>query len=311
MITQALVLHGYGDPDSADIRLDTITLPELGPHDVLIEVITSPINPSDINMIQGKYAYKPPLPTVLGREGVGRISAIGHQVTQFAIGDRVISLAAQPRYGFWAQHTIATDAELWKVPDHISDETAAMLSINGLTAHILLTQLVPLNPGDWIIQNAANSSVGYCVIQFAKALGIKTINLVRRTDVIDDLRQLGGNIVMTEADYIPDGTLSLALNAVGGPSATILSKALAPGGTMVTYGAMSKEPIPLSNAALIYKELTFKGFLRSRWIEKNGVTAARSHMDMLSTLPLIPKAKSMIMPTEMTILSVLEKIVIY
>lgn len=265
-MTMALVHYGYGDLAAADIRYEPVVLPAPGPLDVRVEVLESPINPSDVNMIEGRYVFQPPLPAVLGREGVGRVVAVGSAVTRCRLGDRVISIADHHPYGFWGTHTIGTEAHWWVVPDFIPTAVAVHLAINGLTAFLLLTEFVPLVSGAGIVQNAPNSSVGRWVSYFAMQMGLRCVVIDRDGGALD----------------IPG--IALGLNAVGGASAAAVSKSVAVGGTIVTYGAMSKEPPYISNSALIFKEQIFRGFLRSAWVSRYGPQAAEARLEQIAKI---------------------------
>ncbi len=253
----------------------------MGPDDVRVAVIQTPILPSDLNIVSGTYAYHPPLPYALGREGVGRVVSVGARVTRVTVGDRVIGIDPYPAYGFWATETVLPESAVWVVPDAISDAVAATLAVNGLTAWLLLTQF---KSGDGVIQNAANSSVGAWVNYWATELGIHIINVVRRPDAVSEVLQPAGPIYIEGQQSVPQASVGLALNAVGGPSAGLMLKALSPRGTLVTYGALAQLPIPVSNAAFIYRQLTLTGFLRSEWVRQMGADAVRVTLDHLASI---------------------------
>ena len=157
-----------------------------------------------------------------------------------------------------------------------------MLKINPLTAWRLLNGYVDLKKGEWLIQNAANSAAGRTVIQIAHELGYKTVNVVRRAELIDELRAEGGDVVLVDGENIRDEVknatdgagIRLALNAVGGDSALRLANTLAPGSTMVTYGAMSLQPLKIPNGLLIFKDLRFRGIWINKWYD-NATLAER------------------------------------
>jgi trans-2-enoyl-CoA reductase len=152
---------------------------------------------------------------------------------------------------------------------------AAMLKINPATALRMLRDFVPLERGAWIVQNAANSGVGRAVIEIARECGWRTISVVRRAELIAELQALGSDVVLVEGESLTGeikaalggAPLQLALNAVGGDSALRLANALSPGGTLVTYGAMSRQPVRLPNGLLIFQDIRFRGFWVSRWYE--------------------------------------------
>jgi trans-2-enoyl-CoA reductase len=157
-----------------------------------------------------------------------------------------------------------------------------MLKINPLTAWQLLHGYVELKSGDWVIQNAANSAAGRAVIQIAHALGYKTVNVVRREELIEELRSEGGDVVLLDDenlrnavnDAIGGAAIRLGLNAVGGESALRLMNCLTPGGTLVSFGAMSLQPLKIPTGLLIFKDLRFRGIWINKWYD-NATPAER------------------------------------
>ena len=259
--------HEYGNPDEV-IRIESWELPPLEPNSVLVEQKASPINPADLNLIEGRYLLRPPLPVIPGIEGVGVISEIGNDVDGLTIGQPVI---APNRIGFWCEAYITDADTLIPLPPEIPVEQAAMLSVNAPTAWWMLTDYVSLEPGDWIIQNAANSGVGRYIIQLARHRSLKTLNVVRRSELISELESEGADVVVTDEvplskqirDLIGDDEAKLGLNAVGGDSAHEIAKSLAAHGTLVTYGAMGLQPLQIANGLLIFKDIRFRGFMLS------------------------------------------------
>ncbi|XP_075051613.1 enoyl-[acyl-carrier-protein] reductase, mitochondrial isoform X2 [Mixophyes fleayi] len=239
-------------------------------------MLAAPINPSDINMVQGTYALLPQLPAVGGNEGVGVVAEIGNHVSSVRPGDWVIPV--DTGLGTWRTEGVFSEEALVRVPSDISVEGAATLSVNPCTAYRLLSDYETLRPGDTIIQNASNSSVGQAVIQIATSLGITTINIVRdRTELqslVQRLRELGADHVITE-DQLRKPEMKdlfktcprprLALNCVGGKSTTEMLRHLDYGGTMVTYGGMAKQPVTVPVSALIFKNVKLCGFWVTQW----------------------------------------------
>ncbi|KFW76189.1 hypothetical protein N336_01760, partial [Phalacrocorax carbo] len=237
----------------------------------------APINPADINMIQGTYAILPPLPAVGGNEGVGEVLEVGRLITfsfpcppsRCSAGDA----AGTP--GTWRTRGVFPEEELLKVPSDIPLLCAATLSVNPCTAYRMLADFETLAPGDSVIQNAANSGVGQAVIQIAKASGIKTINVVRdRPDLpqlVERLMALGADHVVTEEmlrkpemkDIFKNTPKPrLALNCVGGKSTTEMLRHLQ---TMVTYGGMAKQPVMVPVSAFIFRDVRLRGFWMTQW----------------------------------------------
>ena len=146
----------------------------------------------------------------------------------------------------------------------------------------ILHGYVELEHDDWVIQNAANSAAGRAVIQIARELGYKTVNVVRREELIDELRAEGGDVVLVDGENCAikcseqpaARKFKLGLNAVGGDSALRLANCLAPDGTMVTFGAMSLQPVKIPNGLFIFKDLRFRGIWINKWYD-NATQAER------------------------------------
>ncbi|MBN3290832.1 MECR protein, partial [Polypterus senegalus] len=271
----ALVYESHGDPMQV-LKLQKQKLPALGDSEVLIKMLAAPINPSDINMVQGTYAILPELPAVGGNEGVGQVLEVGGHVTSLRPGDWVIPRDAE--LGTWRKELVLKEHALLQVPSDIPLACAATLSVNPCTAIRMLSDFENLQPGNSMIQNAANSGVGQAVIQIAAARGIKTINVVRNRPnfqtLTEYLQSLGADYVITEESLrkpemkdifknIPRPRL--ALNCVGGKSATEMLRHLQHGGTMVTYGGMAKQPVTAPVSALIFKNVKLCGFWMTQW----------------------------------------------
>ena len=265
---RAVQLTGFGDPVE---HLEFVQIgdpPAPSPGQVLIGVEFSPVDLSDLLVARGAYPVRPSLPSVIGNEGVGRILAVGPGVKTVAVGDRVLT----PLYGFaWAERIVAPADGLFALPADVDPQQLAMLTINPPTAALLLSEFVDLKPGDWVVQNAANSGVGRAVIAFARARGLKTINIVRRRELVDELTAQGGDLVILdtpedlERAKVALGTAAprLAIDGVGGPSAAALIDLLGRDGTLVAYAALGKAPILISALALIFKRISVRGFFLS------------------------------------------------
>src|SRR5437667_6600820 len=260
----AAVYERHGNP--ADVlRVESRPWPTPAPDQVLVQMRAAPINPADLNQIEGKYPVRPELPATPGFEGAGVVVDLGEGVTGLTTGALVI---LPHNIGTWREAVAAKADELVVVPDGIEPVQAAMLKINPLTAWRLLHDYVDLQKGDWLIQNAANSAAGRGVIQIAHELGYKTVNVIRRAELIDELRAEGGDTVLVDGENLREevksatggASIRLGLNSVGGDSALRLANCLAPGGTLVSFGAMSLRPLKIRTGLLILKALRFAGF---------------------------------------------------
>jgi len=271
----AIVYHQYGNPlEVVGVESQQLAAPKAG--EVLVEVKFAPINPADLNTVEGKYPVRPPLPAVPGVEGVGVVQEVGPEVKHLKKGSVVL---LPHGLGTWREAAVMPAESLIEIDPQVPLEQAAMLKINPPTAWRMLHDFVTLKPGDWMIQNAANSGVGRATIQIAKSLGIKTVNLVRRQELVEELRAEGGDVVLVEGEdlrkQVADATggakLRLAFNSVGGESALNLANTLANGGVIVTFGAMSKQPLRIPNGLLIFKDLSWRGFWLTRWYQNASI----------------------------------------
>ena len=265
------VYETYGNP--ADVlRLETRPWPRPAPNEAIVKMRAAPINPADLNQIEGKYPVRPQLPATPGFEGAGVVSELGADVKGLTSDTLVI---LPHNVGTWRDALAVKAEDLVVVPDGIEPVQAAMLKINPLTAWRLLHDYVDLAQGDWVIQNAANSAAGRDVIQIAREFGYKTVNVVRRTELIDELQAEGGDVVLVDDENLRDQVKDLTggapgrlgLNAVGGDSALRLANCLAPGGTLVSFGAMSLQPLKIPTGLLIFKDLRFRGIWINKWYD--------------------------------------------
>lgn len=274
--SESIVYSEHGDPEKV-LRLQKAETGKFGPSSVSLRMLAAPINPADINQIQGVYALKPSLPAVGGNEGVGEVTEVGSEVQGLNAGDHVV-LRAEQCLGSWCRHLVALEHQVLKIPAGLPVEAAATASVNPCTAFRLLKDFEDLKPGDTVIQNGANSGVGQAVIQIASAWGINTVNIIRNRPKLEELKNhlkdLGANFVVTEEDLKSSemkDTMKgikppkLALNCVGGKSSMGLFRYLGPKGTMVTYGGMSKQPVTVPTGSLIFQDVSVRGFWMSQW----------------------------------------------
>src|SRR5438045_6370404 len=171
-----ILIDGYGQPEQFAGCAEVPDVGAPGAGEVVFDVLAFPINPADVSFCRGTYRLKPPLPATPGAECIGRATAVGAGVSHVKPGDLVINLQREN----WTQKRRVKSEDVIPVPSRMDLRQAAMLRINPPTALLLLTDIVTLKPGDWVIQNVANSAVGRIVIRLARARGIKTVNVVRR-----------------------------------------------------------------------------------------------------------------------------------
>src|SRR5216684_1693513 len=198
---RAVHLTAFGNPVDG---LEFVDIPEPdapGPNQVLTGVEFSPINPNDLMLAQGIYAARPALPTVIGNEGVGKVLAVGPGVKNVKVGDRVVA----PLSSFtWRERLVVSADGLFALHADADPQQLSMLAINPPTASLLLSEYVDLKPGEWVVQNSANSGVGRWVIAFAKKRALKTVNIVRRPELVDELKAIGGDVVVVDSPDVSE-----------------------------------------------------------------------------------------------------------
>jgi NADPH:quinone reductase-like Zn-dependent oxidoreductase len=262
---RAVQLTAYGNPVEGLKYVDVPEPEAPGPNQVLLGVEFSPVNTSDLLLARGIYGIRPALPTVIGNEGVGSVLAVGAGVKNVKVGDRVLA----PLSSFtWRERMVVPASGLFALPQGADPQQLSMLAINPPTAALLLSEYVNLKPGEWALQNAANSAVGRWVIAFAKARGLKTVNIVRRPELVAELKGIGGDVVVVDSPDVSkaikaavgQAELRLALDGVSGPATGVLASTLSPHGTLVSYAAMSEAPMSISPLDVIFKPITMRGF---------------------------------------------------
>jgi NADPH:quinone reductase-like Zn-dependent oxidoreductase len=267
-----LQLIAHGEPSDV-IELHTVSKPALGQEDVLISMEAAPLNPSDFLFVRGTYGVRPAFPSSVGAEGVGRVAKIGSKVDVALRGKRVLIIPTYEQ-GTWADQVVAPVRNLVPMSDEADPLQLSMIGINPATAYLLLNRYVSLMPGDWIGQTAANAAMGQYVIALAKLAGVKTLNVVRREEAAEQVRQWGGDRVVLQSGNLRkdieealDGKkLSLVLDTVGGTPVGELAKSLKPGGSIVLYAMQSGQFPAISPKDFIYRGFSLHGFWLINWI---------------------------------------------
>jgi NADPH:quinone reductase-like Zn-dependent oxidoreductase len=275
---RSVVAGTLGEPSEV-LHVETRPIPEPGPGQIRIRVTAVPVHASDLHTVRGRYGFTPEFPTVPGIESVGVIDELGSGTDDLAVGQRVITVGVR---GTWQEYLVADAGRVLPVPAGMSDSTAAQILSNPLTAVILTGEKLDVQPGEWLVQTAAGSTVGQSVIQLGRHVGFKTLNVVRRRSAVEGILALGGTaVICTEdedlrervAEIAGDDGVSKAIDCVGGQVGADVSRALAPHGELVVYGALSthrqtdpdKLTIPIFARSLIYETKTVRGFWLFRW----------------------------------------------
>ncbi|KAL0436500.1 UNVERIFIED_CONTAM: Enoyl-[acyl-carrier-protein] reductase, mitochondrial [Sesamum radiatum] len=292
--SKAIVYDEQGSPDAVCKMRELPPVP-IKDKDVCVRMLAAPINPSDINRIEGVYPVRPPVPAIGGYEGVGEVHSVGPAVKGLGPGDWVIP--SPPSSGTWQTYVVKEQSVWHRIDKSTSMEYAATITVNPLTALRMLEDFVDLKSGDAVVQNGATSIVGQCIVQLARVRGIHSINIIRdragSDEVKQKLKKLGADEVFTESQLdvknvkslladIPEP--ALGFNCVGGNAASLVLKFLKHGGTMVTYGGMSKKPITVSTSSFIFKDLSLRGFWLQKWMSSEKAKECRDMIDYLLSL---------------------------
>jgi NADPH:quinone reductase-like Zn-dependent oxidoreductase len=280
---KAIVFDRFGEPSEV-LSLKDLQVPEPGPNEVRVRMIASPINPSDLLVLRGQYGRLPQLPATPGFEGVGVVEAAGPglfwRLRLRRLGRRVAVLNNQG--GNWQEYVIVPVRQVVPISDAIPDDQAAAFFVNPATAFILTQRLLRIQPGEWLLQSAAASSLGRMIIQLGRHLGFRTINIVRRREQGDELRSLGADVVICAPEESIRGRVdavteskgvSFALDAVGGTTATEMVAALGYQGHIILYGTMSGERPQIDPREMMVRNLQISGFWLSNWVRQQGPLA--------------------------------------
>ena len=282
---KALQIETFGNPVEVVKTVDIPDVAAPAAGEVVIALEASPINRYDLFMIASGYGYRPRLPAIMGTEGAGRVVAVGSGVKHLKEGDRTLVPFRHPA---WAER-IKTDAP-WLRPLPPGDvKQFAMMGVNPPTAYLLLTGIMKVPPGSWVIQNAGNSGVGRATIAIAKSLGLRTVNVVRCDEVVAELKALGGDVIVVDGPDLAkrvamdteNAPIALALEGVDDTSSINLMSCLSEGSVLVSYGGMSRKPMVVHPGALIFKSQRIRGFWLWHWYRSappDAITAMFAHL---------------------------------
>lgn len=260
-------------PIEQRVRLrDERRLP-LQPGQVRIGMLAATISPADLLQLDGRYGARPALPYVPGFEGVAVVLEVADDVPGLAPGDRVLPLGTG---GCWADERVMPRRALVPVSRQADVLQSAMLTANPASAWVMLRHLRELAPGDWVIQNAANSAVGQCVQQLGAHLGLNVVNVVRRQDAVPAAGADGGRWIVDGGSGPADlrervavatqgAPVRLGLDAIGGEASAALGSCLADGATLAVYGLLSGKPCQVAGFDLVFRGIAVRGFWLASW----------------------------------------------
>ena len=275
-----VLLDSYGTPWEVARCAEVPDVGAPGRGEVVFDVLAFPINPADMWFCRGSYRLKPPLPATPGAECVGRVTAVGADVKHVKTGDLVINLQREN----WAQKRRVAGDDAIPLPPGIDLKQAAMVRINPPTALLMLSDFVKLKGGEWVIQNVANSAVGRLLIVLAHQQGLRTVNVVRRAELGEELKKLGADVVIVDgpdlaqrvAAAIGEAPIRLGVEAVGGEATGRICDCVATDGTVVHYGSMSGENPDVARNNFIYRGVNLTGFMLGRFMAKRNAEQIRT-----------------------------------
>ncbi|WP_433260378.1 zinc-dependent alcohol dehydrogenase family protein [Actinosynnema sp. CS-041913] len=256
------VVFSHHGPPSAVVTPVTRPRPRPGAGEVLVRLRARPINPSDELFIEGRYGRRPTLPAVPGFEGVGTVEET--TADGYAVGQRV-AVSAQ---GTWQEYVTVPEPDVVPVPDRLPDSVACQLTVNPVTALLLVRQLA-LCGDDWLLITAAGSALSRMVLHLACRNDIRCICVVRDHRHVDHLTRAGAAIVVNVAtdDLVrrvldtTDGQGAHAvLDAVGGQPGSTALRCVRPGGQVVVIGMLDGGALTITPHALVFAGLTVRGF---------------------------------------------------
>ncbi len=273
-----VVFDQPGPPAEVLHLQDDVPAPQPARGEVLVRMLASPINPSDLMFIGGKYGIKPRLPATPGFEGVGVVEATGGGILGWLRKGKRVAVISD-RVGNWAEYTITKARQVIPVPEDLSDEQAATFFVNPATALVMTGDVLRIPPGEWLLQSAAGGELGKMVIRLGQKRGFRTLNVVRRREQVEELKALGADAVIVESDgplseqtaKIAPGGVRFAIDPVGGKTGSEVIAALTHGGRCLLYGSLSDEPVSFHPRQAIGEDIRVEGFWLASWSRRQGV----------------------------------------
>ena len=288
----AVTYRRPGDPAEVLEATDIGEPPPPGFGQLRVQVSAFPIHPGDLLAISASSALAGP--QIAGIEATGVVIEVGAGVSGFGPGSRVSFF---PHSGAWCEVVNIDAAIAVPVPDSVPDEVAAQMLCNPITALMLrraAQQHFGVGFDGVVLNNAAASSVGRLFTAIAERHGITTVSIVRSEQRAKQLRDRFPTVPVvstSDPDWIEQvrtaaggRPIPVVLDPVGGTMAADLLSALSPGGTLIIYGVLAQEPIPLHAAAVIQSALGIRGLTISRWL--TAVSAEQRASDVASAVTI-------------------------
>ena len=275
----------FGDPASV-LQIRDVEVPQPKSGELLVRMLLSPVNPSDLMTVRGVYGKLPKLPCTPGYEGVGVVEASGGGLLgKLLVGKRVALLNGIN--GNWQERTTVLAKQAVPLPKSLPAEQGATFFVNPTTAFAMTQRVLAVPAGDWLLQTAAASELGKMVVRLGRRFGFKTLNVVRRAEQAETLKSLDADAVVVfdpakqSADELRAEVLRVAdergvrfaIDPIGGATGSAVVKCLAPNGRMLVYGTLSPEPLSFSPRDLMTPGASIAGFWLARWMPQLSLIA--------------------------------------
>lgn len=239
--------------------------------EVVVRMEAAAMHIADLRTIEGAATFRRPLPRTPGFEGIGRVERAGRDAG-FAPGDRVFPPLGS---GTFRERLRCRGADCLPAPEGDAAQLA-LLTVNGPTAAVLLEDFAALQPGDWLVQNAANASCGRYLIRLARLAGVRTVNIVRRPEMVDELLALGGDAVLVDGPDLAARVRAatggvaprLGVDAVAGAATQRIAECLAPESPLVCYGAMGGAPCEIDFYLMFREGIVLHGLSFVRQLQR-------------------------------------------
>ncbi|WP_437188191.1 zinc-dependent alcohol dehydrogenase family protein [Planctomicrobium sp. SH668] len=269
-MSRVVRFHSTGGPEV--LQIDTLDVPAPAAGEVRISVKAIGLNRAEAMYRSGAYLEEAHLPSGIGYEASGIVEAVGPGVSQFKVGDKVSTIPAfsMNQYGAYSDLMLAPVHAVAQLPENLSWEEGASIWMQYLTAWGALVDIAQLRAGEFVLIPAASSSVGLAAIQVCHAIGAIPIALTRTSKKVQELKDLGAtHVIATEEQDLVAETQRISngkgarvvFDPVGGPTVARLTSAMANGGILFLYGALSTDATPLPLFEVLSKTLTIRGYL--------------------------------------------------
>lgn len=274
-VNQAVVFNRFDGTDPlSQIQVVNLVMPMPGPDEVLVRMTLRPVHPADVSVVKG-YVANPSafkFPEVLGIEGVGEVARVGTAVKNLKVGDRVVTMGGY-KTEHWQQYVVRRGTEVFVVPDDVTEESAAQLFVNPLTA-VGMLDVLNIPPGGYLLQTAATSCLARIVEDLAKHRGISVINVVSRPEAVAELEAKGaqhvvlsgtGDLMLQVLEATNGRKADAAIDALAGVSTTEVATVVKDKGTVLVYGAVTSRKMQLGVYDIVVRDVGLKGFTLPRW----------------------------------------------